>query len=211
MWRWLRRCAVVLAIFFALCFLASWLPTALSPTKASPEKQARDRLWVDSSPYFVDRQLCRWMSLCGLHHLKSDPAALPGPDAGPPPDEWRELRRRSPGPGPGPDPDATQRRRADKRTNTRERRRIVKDIPDYVTKYAPLVHLYSGEQFWPSDIAEHVRHMNVTLDHELLDRPLPLTLDSLAELNGHRGTVALHSLDDRRGRLGPRPRAHHLV
>ncbi|KAJ5138726.1 uncharacterized protein N7515_003574 [Penicillium bovifimosum] len=40
----------------------------------------------------------------------------------------------------------------------RARRRI----PDYC---APLVYFYSGEQFWPGDIAEHLYHNTPTLNY----------------------------------------------
>ncbi|KAF4511858.1 hypothetical protein G6O67_001064 [Ophiocordyceps sinensis] len=187
---WLRRGAVLLTLLLVVSLVASWLPTALSPTKSSAEKRARDRHWVDSSPFFWDRLLCRWGSLCGLHHLRTDPAALP--EAGH--DEWRELRRRS---EPHPswlDSDSTPP--AGTKRNFRERRRIVRDIPDFVFKHAPLVHLYSGEQFWPSDIADHVQHMNVTVDNVPLENEHQPTLSNLDGLNAHEGTVVLHSLDD---------------
>lgn len=38
-------------------------------------------------------------------------------------------------------------------------------IPDYVLEFAPLVHLFSGEQFWPCDIAEHLEHVTPYLNY----------------------------------------------
>lgn len=193
---WLRRVAILLALLAAVSFVASWLPTALSPTRTSAEKRARDRLWVNTSPYFWDRLLCRWAGLCGLQHLRKDPAALPEPAAAAVEDEeWRELRRRSHAhpSWQDPDPDETKPPR---KTSLRERRRILQDIPDFVFKHAPLVHLFSAEQFWPSDIAEHVQHMNVTVDNVPLDHQDPPTLSNLDRLNAHKGLVVLHSRDD---------------
>lgn len=43
--------------------------------------------------------------------------------------------------------------------------RTMREIPRYVLDYAPLVHLYSGEQFWPSDIAEHLGHVTPNLNY----------------------------------------------
>ncbi|KAL6712833.1 Vacuolar protein sorting-associated protein 62 [Lecanora helva] len=43
--------------------------------------------------------------------------------------------------------------------------RILGKIPGYVLDYAPLVHLYSEEQFWPCDIAEHLSHTTPDLDY----------------------------------------------
>lgn len=192
---WLRRGAILLTVLVVASIVTSWLPTALSPTKSSAEKRARDRLWIDSSPYLWDRLLCRWGSLCGLHHLKEDPASLPDFDPGADDDdEWHELRRRS-----NTHPswlDAAPESSSGRTRSVHERRRIVKDIPDFVFKHAPLVHLYSGEQFWPSDIAEHVQHMNVTVDKAPLDHQDQSSLSNLDRLNDHEGIVALHSRDD---------------
>ncbi|KJZ76291.1 hypothetical protein HIM_04373 [Hirsutella minnesotensis 3608] len=192
MHRWVRCCAIAVSVLLAFSILASWLPSALDPTKKSDEKRARDRQWVNSSPYFLDRQLCRFISLCGLHHVRKDPAALPDPDAADEEEEWHELRRRSAW---NLEEDAAPPPVGRKR-GYRERRRIVQDIPDYVARYAPLVHLYSGEQFWPSDIAEHVEHMNATANSNPLGSPDKLTLANLDNLNTHKGIVALHSQDD---------------
>jgi len=43
--------------------------------------------------------------------------------------------------------------------------RLLGEIPQYVLDYAPLVHLYSEEQFWPCDIAEHLFHVTPELDY----------------------------------------------
>jgi hypothetical protein len=32
-------------------------------------------------------------------------------------------------------------------------------IPDYAITYAPYSYLYSGESYWPSDIATHLEHV----------------------------------------------------
>ncbi|WEW57953.1 Vacuolar protein sorting-associated protein 62 [Emydomyces testavorans] len=58
------------------------------------------------------------------------------------------------------------------------------DIPDYVLDYAPLVHLFSGENYWPCDIGEHLKHITPYLNYT----PLRATwehpaLDNLDELN----------------------------
>lgn len=43
--------------------------------------------------------------------------------------------------------------------------RISQEIPEYVLEYTPLVHLYSGEQFWPGDISEHLEHVTPLLNY----------------------------------------------
>jgi hypothetical protein len=186
---WLRRFTILLVCVVVFSFAAWTLPRVLDPTSKTPEERAQDRRWVNSSPYWLDRQACRWISLCGLHHLRKDPAALSGFD-------WHdddriggELRKRADWEQGAP--------REDKKRNHHQRRRILREIPDYVTRYAPLVHLYSGEQFWPSDIKEHVEHMSVYVDGE----PVNATqggwnLHNLHELNKLAGEVMLRSNDD---------------
>ncbi|PNY26184.1 vacuolar protein sorting-associated protein TDA6 [Tolypocladium capitatum] len=202
---WLRRGAILLTVLLAASFIAWCVPRALNPSKVSPEKRARDSLWINSSPYFWDRQVCRWMSICGLHHLRRDPAARPNPNAVSIDDDlWGELRRRADSnqPRSWEESDASEAsgraasRRVGLKRNPRERRRILKDIPDYVLEHAPLVHLYSGEQFWPSDMREHVEHMKVTVDNVFLNTTDQWTLDNLQRLNQREGTVVLHSNDD---------------
>ncbi|KAG6058454.1 hypothetical protein E4U32_004607 [Claviceps aff. humidiphila group G2b] len=203
---WLRRTLLVLVLLLVASFIAWFVPQALDPTSHGPARQARDILWVSSSPYWIDRQLCRWLSLCGLHHLRRDPAARPGDffnissiddDS-----EWTELRRRSAAPVSWEDVSSetsgsASTGRPDKKRNASQRRRILKGVPDYVVKHAPLVHLYSGEQFWPSDIKEHVQHMDVVVDDEVINTTdHKLTLNNLDLLNKYEGLVTLHSLDD---------------
>ncbi|KAG6008933.1 hypothetical protein E4U43_000084 [Claviceps pusilla] len=202
---WLRRGLLLLALLLVASFIAWFVPRVLDPTSHGPARQARDSLWVSSSPYWVDRQLCRWLSLCGLHHLRRDPAALPILINTSSTDDQlvrTELRRRfappvswedvSPGhSGPASTP------RLDKKRNVSQRPRISNDVPDYVVNHAPLVHLYSGEQFWPSDIREHVQHMDVVVDDEVLNMTDDkLSLHNLARLNKYEGVVTLHSIDD---------------
>ncbi|KAG5956881.1 hypothetical protein E4U57_002252 [Claviceps arundinis] len=69
-------------------------------------------------------------------------------------------------------------------------------VPDFVTKYAPLVWLHSLDPFRPSDLLTHVRHTTPTIDQVPVPNLPSLTLDNLALLNGLNGTVALASKDD---------------
>ncbi|KAJ0118655.1 vacuolar protein sorting-associated protein 62 [Diaporthe amygdali] len=56
-------------------------------------------------------------------------------------------------------------------------------VPDYVTRYAPLVWLHSEDPFRPSDLFQHVRHTTPMVDGEPLDGLPELDLDNLALLN----------------------------
>lgn len=62
--------------------------------------------------------------------------------------------------------------------------RILHEIPQYVLDYAPLVHLYSEEQFWPCDIAEHLFHVTPELNYTPIKGRLQYSnLTNLDDLN----------------------------
>lgn len=73
------------------------------------------------------------------------------------------------------------------------------EIPQYVLDYAPFVHLFSGEHFWPCDIAEHLNHTTPYLNYTPLqartDHPTLNNLDDLNKWGGGRH-VFLQSNDD---------------
>ena len=61
---------------------------------------------------------------------------------------------------------------------------IIRDIPQYVLDYAPLVHLFSEEQFWPCDMAEHLLHVTPELDYTpIKDQQWLANLSNLGLLN----------------------------
>lgn len=239
----LRRLTITAASLGFLVFILWFLPTVLNPTPPSPEEKRRDKKWVESSPYWIDRQACRWFSLCGVHHLRWDAPALGNhsnerhdDDDGHElslelrslelrelfalSDSYKWLSRESTGDesweiagrnradvqaSTSDAPESSEHEAAAPLTELRKRSTSTstspKDIPQYVLDYAPLVHLFSGENFWPSHIAEHVQHMipatngSVIRDddddtHEVI-RPNgshPLRLDNLYETLNHYST-----------------------
>lgn len=57
-------------------------------------------------------------------------------------------------------------------------------IPQYVMDYAPLVHLYSDEEYWPCDMGEHLYHITPQLNYTPVQASLQhLQLDNLSALN----------------------------
>ena len=76
---------------------------------------------------------------------------------------------------------------------------IMHKIPQYVLDHAPLVHLYSGEHFWPSDIAEHLTHVTPNLNYTPIQaksiNPNLTNLDRLNEYS-HGRYVYLKSDDN---------------
>ncbi|KAJ1333815.1 Vps62-related protein [Microdochium nivale] len=209
-----RRALVATPLTLGALLLLLWLlPQALNPVKPSRERREADRRWVDTSPCWLDRQACRWLGLCGLAHIRDDPpegrkgagqsdnhgGAVWGAYV-----DQVELRRRE-----GSGGTARRRRRSTaaasegvKTTKDRQRNGTaeLRGIPQYVLDHAPLVHLYSGEHFWPSDIAEHLEHMvprgPSRRGRGRVNLTEPLALDSLSEeLNPllHGGGVFLSS------------------
>ncbi|KAJ4396630.1 Vacuolar protein sorting-associated protein 62 [Gnomoniopsis smithogilvyi] len=190
----LRRAIIAAAIIAILVFITWFVPKALNPTPPSPEQAKADKAWIDSSPYWLDRQACRWFSVCGIHHMRWDDPVKP---RGPPmsledlkalgelelkrralldsSESWQDLRKRGRIYEPGQKLD---------------------DVPDFVLRNAPLVHLYSEENFWPSDIAEHVQHMTPYFEHEPANMTESLSLANMFDLTAKPGVVFLTSNED---------------
>jgi hypothetical protein len=173
----------------------------LNPTPPSPEERRRDEEWVATSPYWLDRQACRWLSLCGVHHLRYDAPTRGEQEE----DDAVEFDLRSI--FIDEDGSRPQERRvvgASRRTagfSSRRSKQGPKSVPDFVIAHAPLVHLYSDESFWPADIADFVTHMTPFSKGEALPDSLPLALSNLSELNHHPKTY-LTSDDDIESRPG---------
>ncbi|KAK1148311.1 Vacuolar protein sorting-associated protein 62 [Aspergillus melleus] len=134
--------------------------------------------WIASSRSWFDRKACRWLGACGTAHFRlvrpyfgqrrpAPEAPISGDPAGSA--SWRAFWLNG----------ANQ---SDHSWDETERPR--REIPNYVSQYAPLVHLFSGEQFWPCDIAEHLYHttpmLNYTPVQSRWDHP---TLQDLDQLN----------------------------
>jgi hypothetical protein len=194
-----RRLGIALAILLSLLLLLTLLPGILNPTPPSKEDRERDKRWVSSSPYWVDRQACRWLMVCGVHHVRWDGPTRPEKGNGTD-DNDGELRRidlRRSDEEERPNLRAwTTRTTAASGTPKRDAKEL-KDIPEYVLKYAPLVHLYSGEHFWPSDIADFVRHMDPYTNGSPMNLSHPLDLNNIGDLEDETDEeVFLTSEDD---------------
>ncbi|TKX21692.1 hypothetical protein C1H76_6188 [Elsinoe australis] len=69
-------------------------------------------------------------------------------------------------------------------------------IPEYVFKHAPYVHLYSGENFWPCDIADHLIHTTPHLNYTPIPSHFNLTVHNLSSLNEYGFYTYLQSDDN---------------
>lgn len=134
--------------------------------------------WIASSRWWLDRKACRWLGACGAAHFRLVRPHFgqrrPAPDAptsGDPADSasWRAFWFNE----------------ANQSANLwDEVERSRREIPEYVFQYAPLVHLFSGEQFWPCDIAEHLYHTTPMLNYTpVKSRWDHSTLKNLDQLN----------------------------
>jgi len=140
----------------------------------TPSEVLENAEWVASSKSWLDRQLCRWFGACGAMHLNSigwtwekvkDGIPEPLPDLIP---FWSSGEE---------DPDSWS-----------EEERKLRDIPQYVLDHAPYVHLFSGEEFWPSDIAEHLVHMSPRLNYTIIEG-----------MEENRNLTNIHELNDIEG------------
>ncbi|KAF2213760.1 hypothetical protein CERZMDRAFT_58428 [Cercospora zeae-maydis SCOH1-5] len=62
-----------------------------------------------------------------------------------------------------------------------------REIPQYVLDHAPYVHLFSGEQFWPCDVGDHLTHMTTYLNYTKVEGALEQrNLTNLDELNDYK-------------------------
>jgi hypothetical protein len=195
----LRRFTFFVVVLLCFSFLAWLLPRVLNPAPPGKEKQRRDQEWIDTSPYWLDRQACRWLSLCGLHHVRPDPPTRPKRNESDDGELRLELRSLAGLYAEREEFGRWETARSNKTDEESERggERALRDVPQFVLDYAPLVHLYSGENFWPADIAEHVRHMKVIVNGTEVSGFEPLSLGNMRPLNQYEpGTVFLTSKED---------------
>ncbi|KAJ5102829.1 hypothetical protein N7532_003358 [Penicillium argentinense] len=162
------------------------------------EEDKDERSWIASSRSWFDRKSCRWLGICGAAHFQTahdtfgrrnpakwtDPKSPDDPESDPQP--WKSYWFSG---GSNHSWDAEERAR--------------REIPDYVFDYAPLVHLYSGEQFWPGDIAEHLYHTTPELNYAPIKAQWDhMNLSNLDQLNQYQWgrPVFLTSNDDPQSR-----------
>lgn len=64
-------------------------------------------------------------------------------------------------------------------------------LPDYVITYAPYSYLYSGEGFWPSDLAIHIQHVQPAINFKVVNSTV-----TLETLSSYGSNVDLTSKDN---------------
>jgi hypothetical protein len=187
-----RKPAIAAAgTFFGLFTYSQIYQSVIFPRITPPSEQLEEKSWVNSSRSWLDRRVCNWFGLCGLAHLNqahwttAGGANIPGP----------------------PRVSSNEREKLDLREFAESARAPFegkgwesqndREVPQYVLEHAPLIHLYSGEEYWPCDMEEHLfhttPHLNYTPLQAIDDHP---TLENLYKLNKWGRFVYLQSDDN---------------
>ena len=122
------------------------------------DEDREERHWISTSRSWLDRKACRWLSLCGTTHFRKAGVTF-----------GRHPKQQSQAFIEEDDNDwdwqDAWNEGSEDHTAWSPGEQVSREIPGYVFKYAPLVHLFSGEQFWPCDIAEHLYHITPKLNY----------------------------------------------
>jgi hypothetical protein len=184
-----RKPAIAAAGTFLSLFTFSQLYQRVLFDKITPISERREeKQWVASSQSWVDRKVCNWFGFCGLAHLNK--AGWTTPQTG----------RKAYAAGNGESKVNLTEFWESANTSPEQwsdEERILREVPGYVLEHAPYIHLYSGEKFWPCDIAEHLIHTTPHLNYTALqassDHP---NLTDLNDLNRWGPFVYLQSDDN---------------
>ncbi|KAL9083552.1 MAG: hypothetical protein Q9165_008477 [Trypethelium subeluteriae] len=175
-WQLSPATLATISSFFGICGLLE-LGYHIRLHRLGASESFKERHWIGSSPSWTDRQVCKWVGLCGVSHLthQSEWVGTPHDTPIPTPEELEEEARRK------RDFWSSGKTRPEDWTDDERR---LREIPQYILDYAPFVHLYSGEEFWPGDIADHLihttPHLNYTPLQQSADSP---NLTNLNDLN----------------------------
>ncbi|KAF2402238.1 hypothetical protein EJ06DRAFT_536755 [Trichodelitschia bisporula] len=172
----------VLASFITITVVVGHFATI--PTTA---EALEDKDWIASSKSWADRTACRWLGICGLSHALH-PSAW----------DFDYPVPRSVGSGEKrPNSTSFWESGPDDFDSWDERELKLREVPEYVLKHAPYVHLFSQEEFWPGDIAEHLIHTTPFLNYTPIFNPWRHpNLSNLGELNRFGKNVFLTSNDN---------------
>jgi hypothetical protein len=177
-----RKPAIAAAgTFFGLFSFSQIYQNVLFERVTPWSERLEEKAWVGSSKSWVERKTCNWFGLCGISHLNQEKwiskfkaqAQLQG-DKVNLTEFWHDAQ-----------------------ANIEDFPSQDREVPQYVLDYAPLIYLYSGEQYWPGDIAEHLIHTTPHLNYTPLqaksDHP---NLTNLGDLNKWGRFVYLQSDDN---------------
>lgn len=188
-----KKVAITFLSTFLTLFSFKEATDRYGPSKSGPpSERAEEVAWIASSHNWLDRKTCKWFGVCGLTHLRK--SGWMGDNRG-----RKQVSQTSVTDGRAEYQDSSSYWTSglEDPESWTENERVLREIPQYVLEYAPLVHLYSGEKFWPCDIAEHLihttPHLNYTPIQAESEHP---NLTNLADLNQYGRFVYLQSDDN---------------
>ncbi|KAG9241797.1 hypothetical protein BJ878DRAFT_446781 [Calycina marina] len=181
--RYLLRFLIFAVFLIVSYFSLTSLKNHLDPNTGKSVEEGEDARWIATSKHWLDRNACRYIAICGLAHYHPDPAAIP----------WRKRKELERVGGFATSAEKTSRYEQWEEAlpeggklrpeDFNRDQRVLRDVPQFVLDAAPLIHLYSGEDFWPSDIGDHLRHMAPHLNHTMMKNVTERTLHNLDELD----------------------------
>jgi len=184
-----RKPAIAAAgTFFGLFTFSQLYQNVLFEHLTPGDERADEKAWVASSRSWLDRKACSWFGMCGLSHLNKD--------------NWTTQKLIVQGnkqsvTGHGANPDLKDFWHDARKIPDDYKPMEEHEIPQYVIDHAPLIHLYSGEEYWPGDMGEHLihttPHLNYTPTQATSNHP---NISNLGELNKWGRFVYLQSDDN---------------
>ena len=167
-----RKPAIAAAGTFFGLFSFSQIYQNVLFNKITPwSERMEEKAWVASSESWVERKTCDWFGMCGITHLNKSKWTTKGKKQVP-------LDGKA-----GEEVDLSSfKEEAWTLPKDYDEKEVI-EIPQYVLDHAPLIHLYSGENFWPCDMTDHLIHTTPHLNYTPLqatgDHPDLRTLDRL--------------------------------
>lgn len=181
-----RKPAIAAAGTFFGLFSFSQIYQNVLFDKITPwSERMEEKAWVASSESWIERKTCDWFGMCGITHLDKS--------------RWTSKgKTQAPLDGEGVDKLDLSNFKKDAWTLPEDYdEKEVVEIPQYVLDHAPLIHLFSGEDFWPCDMTDHLIHTTPHLNYTPLqgtdDHPDVRTMN---ELNKWGRFVYLQSDDN---------------
>lgn len=178
-----RKPAIAAAGTFFGLFSFSQIYQNVLFDKITPwSERMEEKAWVASSESWVERKTCDWFGMCGITHLNKS--------------RWTSKGKKQI-PLDGSKFNLSSFKEDAKILPEDYDEKEVVEIPQYVLDHAPLIHLYSGENFWPCDMTDHLVHTTPHLNYT----PLQATDDhpdvrTMNELNRWGRFVYLQSDDN---------------
>lgn len=142
----IRRAGSVVGVLILVYVLVWLIFLAINPNGPDPVKQKETELWIATSHSWLDRVSCRWLGICGGSNWLTS--------------TW--VFRRKARPQPRKDTHDHRHEWIDSKVDPSQwsvEERRSRSIPDYVLEHAPLLYLHQDEQWWPTDVADFMHHV----------------------------------------------------